>query len=196
MERTEQPVSPEGDPAAPAAEKTRSLPAWVVVAAFLGLLLFLGLVWWGLQRSSQPPIAVGDRVPPIVLTTFEGTQVKLSDLAGKVVVVNFWASWCKPCEQEAEELELVWRKYKDSGQVVFLGVDYVDTEPEAKAYLKKFNITYTNGPDLRTQISQLFRIKGVPETYLIDKNGVLRDFKIGPYVSVAELQAMIEPLLK
>jgi len=198
MENTENPVSAEvingSDPAA--SERSRSLPAWVVVVAFLVLLLFLGLVWWGLNRSSQPPILVGEMVPPIVLTTFDGKQVKLADLSGKVVLVNFWASWCKPCEQEAEEMETVWRKYKDGGQVVFLGVDYVDTEPEALAYLKKFNITYTNGPDLRTQISQLFRIKGVPETYLIDKNGRLANFKIGPYTSTAELQAMIEPLLK
>ena len=198
MENTENPISPEVDNGADlaASERARSLPAWVVIVAFLVLLLFLGLVWWGLNRSSQPPILIGEKVPPIVLTTFDGKQVKLADLSGKVVLVNFWASWCKPCEQEAEEMETVWRQYKDGGQVVFLGVDYVDTEPEALAYIKKFNITYTNGPDLRTQISQLFRIKGVPETYLIDKNGRLADFKIGPYTSTAELLAMIEPLLK
>ena len=198
MENTENHSSPAVDNGADlaASERARSLPAWVVIVAFLVLLLFLGLVWWGLNRSSQPPILIGEKVPPSVLTTFDGKQVKLADLSGKVVLVNFWASWCKPCEQEAEEMETVWRQYKDGGQVVFLGVDYVDTEPEALAYIKKFNITYTNGPDLRTQISQLFRIKGVPETYLIDKNGRLADFKIGPYTSTAELLAMIEPLLK
>jgi cytochrome c biogenesis protein CcmG/thiol:disulfide interchange protein DsbE len=198
MEKTETPVSLQTAPAsAPAdGERARSLPAWVIAVAFMGLLLFLGLVWWGMNRAAQPPIAVGERVPPIVLTTFEGSQVKLADLSGKVVLINFWASWCKPCEQEAEEMEQAWRYYKDGGQVVFLGVDYVDTEPEARAYLKKFNITYPNGPDLRTQISQLFRIKGVPETYLIDKNGKLANFQIGPYTSVAELKAMIDPLLK
>ena len=77
-------------------------------------------------------------------------------------------------------MEQVWREYKDGGQVVFLGVDWVDTEPEARGYLKKFDITYPNGPDLRTSISQLFRIKGVPETYLIGKDGKLADFQIGP----------------
>jgi cytochrome c biogenesis protein CcmG/thiol:disulfide interchange protein DsbE len=183
-------------PDAPEVARARSLPAWVIVVAFALLVTFLALIAWGLNRSQQPPIQVGDRVPPFVLTTFDGKEVKLADLQGKVVLVNFWASWCKPCEQEADEMQQVWLKYKDSGQVVFLGVDWVDTEPEAMAYLKKFNITYTNGPDLRTSISQLFRIKGVPETYLIGRDGKLADFQIGPYTSAAALQAMIEPLLK
>jgi len=78
--------------------------------------------------------------------------------------------------------------------VVFLGVDWVDTEPEAKRYLAQFQITYPNGPDLRTSISQLFRIKGVPETYFIGRDGRLADFKIGPFTSVAELQGMIDRL--
>jgi cytochrome c biogenesis protein CcmG/thiol:disulfide interchange protein DsbE len=178
------------------AKTSGGLAAWVIILAFVVLIGFLALVAWGLNRAQQPPIQVGDRVPPISLTTFDGKEIKQADLSGKVIVINFWASWCKPCEQEADEMEQVWRKYKDDGRVVFLGVDWVDTEPQAREYLKKFNITYANGPDLRTSISQLFRIKGVPETYLVGKDGRLADFKIGPYVSAAELQGMIEPLLK
>ncbi len=85
--------------------------------------------------------------------------------------------------------------YQDSGEVVFLGVDYVDTEPEAQAYLEKFDITYPNGPDLGTRISQAFRIRGVPETYIIDKEGVLADAKIGPFQSLDDIIAAIDPLL-
>ncbi len=182
---------------APAAEKTaRNLPAWVVVAAFALLIGFLALIAWGLNRAQQPPIQVGDRVPPFTLYAFDGKEYKLDAYAGKVVVINFWASWCKPCEQEAEEMEQAWQKYKPGGQVIFLGVDWVDTEPEAKGYLSKFKITYPNGPDLRTSISQLFRIKGVPETYVIGRDGKLADVKIGPYVSVAEIQGMVDRLLK
>jgi cytochrome c biogenesis protein CcmG/thiol:disulfide interchange protein DsbE len=172
--------------------RAHGLPAWVIVAAFAILVGFLALIAWGLNRAQQPPIQIGDRVPPFTLSTFDGKQIKLDDFAGKVVVVNFWASWCKPCEQEAAELEQVWRNNQSEGQVVFLGVDWVDTEPQAKRYLDQFQITYPNGPDLRTSISQLFRIKGVPETYFIGKDGRLADFKIGPFTSVAELQGMID----
>jgi cytochrome c biogenesis protein CcmG/thiol:disulfide interchange protein DsbE len=143
----------------------------------------------------------GDEIPDFTLPLFSGyeyegrSEVSLSEFRGKVVVLNFWASWCKPCEQEAAELEEAWRTYKDSGQVVFLGADYVDTEPEARAYLRKFDITFYNGPDMGTRISQLFRIRGVPETYFIDPDGVLYYVKVGPFLSVDEIKSVIEQKL-
>jgi cytochrome c biogenesis protein CcmG, thiol:disulfide interchange protein DsbE len=176
-------------------QKNRRLPAWVFASAFIVLLGFLMLLYWGLNRAQQGPITVGDQVPPFDLTTFDGQVIHTGDLVGKVVVVNFWASWCKPCEQEAAEMEQAWRLYEPSGQVVFLGVDYVDTEPEAMGYLNKFDITYPNGPDLRTDISQLFRIRGVPETYIIDRQGKLAVVKIGPFVSLPEIRDAIDGLL-
>lgn len=141
-------------------------------------------------------------VPDFTLTLFSGyefngaPEVKLSDLSDKVVVVNFWASWCQPCASEAADLESTWRSYEETGQVVFLGVDYVDTEPEARAYMTEFNLSYPNGPDMGARISHIFnRNLGVPETYFIDRQGVLRFIQIGPFQSVAEIQAIIDPLL-
>jgi thiol-disulfide isomerase/thioredoxin len=81
--------------------------------------------------------------------------VNLSDLKGKVVVLNFWASWCIPCAEEAEDLQAVYEQYKDKG-VVFLGVDWTDIEGDALNYLKRFGITYANGPDLQTKIGPLY----------------------------------------
>ena len=77
---------------------------------------------------------------------------------------------------------------------MFIGVDYVDTEPSALAYIKEFDITYFNGPDLGTRISHSYGIKGVPETFYIGKNGDLRGLKIGPLES-PELEQKIEELL-
>lgn len=173
----------------------RRLPFWVVMIAFIVLVGFLGLLAWGLQRSNQPPIRVGDPVPPIRLTTFDNQTIDTGEFAGKVIVINFWASWCQTCEEEAVALEQVWQEYKSGDQVVFLGVDYVDTEPEALAYLDQFGITYPNGPDLRTQISQMFRVRGVPETYIIDRQGRLHFVKIGPFTSPAELEAVVDGLI-
>lgn len=173
----------------------KKLPRWVVIGAFVVLLAFLALIGWGLKNAQEGPVQIGQKVPPFELTTFEGEKINTEELIGKVVVINFWASWCKPCEQEAAELEQAWRYYKDSGEVVFLGVDYVDTETEAKGYLEKFDISYPNGPDLRTAISQIFRISGVPETYVIDKTGRLAARKIGPFISINEITSMIDSAL-
>jgi cytochrome c biogenesis protein CcmG, thiol:disulfide interchange protein DsbE len=180
----------------------RGVPIWVQIIVWVLLVGLLVLVAIGLKNSQEGQVQKGDKINQLNLTLFSGfeyngaTQVKLSDLSGKVVVVNFWASWCKPCEQEAADLEKAWEIYKGSGKVVFIGVDYVDTEPEARAYLAKFGITFSNGPDLGTKISQMFRIKGVPETYFIDQNGVLQYAQIGPFTSVADIQAIIDPMLK
>lgn len=150
----------------------------VVVAVVLAL---LGLLAWGLIKSGKGPVDSGV-APNFTLTDFNGQTVTLSDLRGKVVIINFWASWCPPCREEAAYLEQTWRKYKDQG-VVFIGVDYVDTEKEALAYIAEFDITYLNGPDIGTRIAQAYNIKGVPETYYVDRKGTLRGVHIGPLTS-------------
>ena len=189
------------EPNAPPAPK-RGVPLWVQILVWIGLLGLLGLLAAGLLKAKNPIIGEDSQVPDFTLTLFSGyenngaSEVKLSDLAGKVVVINFWASWCQPCASEAADLEAAWRSYKSTEQVVFLGVDYVDTEPEARAYMTEFDLSYPNGPDLGTRISQIFnRNLGVPETYFIDKQGTLRYIQIGPFQSMAEIQAIIDPLL-
>jgi len=182
-----------GEGVSPAAR--RSLPVWVMIVSFAVLAGFLVILALGLKRTQQGPITVGQTVPPIALTLFDGSQVSTADYSGKVIVLNFWASWCKPCESEAAELEQAWRQYQPGGNVIFLGVDYVDTEPEALEYLRKFDVTYPNGPDLRTKISQTFRIRGVPETYIIDRSGQLSHIQIGPFNSLDDILGKIDPLV-
>jgi cytochrome c biogenesis protein CcmG/thiol:disulfide interchange protein DsbE len=180
----------------------RGLPIWAQILAWLSLFGLLALVGAGLVKAQRPIVAVGAPAPGFSLTTFDGYafgqtgSLSLEDLRGKVVLVNFWASWCKPCESEAADLQAAWESYQDSGRVIFLGVDYVDTEPEARSYLSKFAISYPNGPDMGTRISQAFnRNMGVPETYVIDQEGILRYIKIGPFESVDEIRGVIDPLL-
>ena len=186
----------EGDLLRTSAEKTGKFrPPWGRWLAWLGLLALLFVLALGLLRSQEGPVSIGEKVPDFTLTTFDNQEISLNQIKGKVVVINFWASWCTPCEQEAADLETAWRFYQPDGKVAFLGVDYVDTEPEAKKYLEKFNITYPNGPDLGTRISQAFRIRGVPETYIIDQDGILQFVQIGPFLSLSQIRLVLDPML-
>jgi cytochrome c biogenesis protein CcmG/thiol:disulfide interchange protein DsbE len=181
----------------------RSVPVWAQIIIFGLLLGLLVLVAVGLNRAQTPMAAVGKPIPDFDLVYYEGyeynntPQMKFSDLRGKVVMINIWASWCKPCEQEALELEQAWQYYKDGGEVVFVGVDYVDTPVGAKQYLTKFGITFPNAPDLQSSISSILnRSMGVPETYLIDRDGVLRNVKVGPFASLDEIKLFVGQVLE
>ncbi|MDK1046125.1 MAG: redoxin domain-containing protein [Anaerolineales bacterium] len=161
----------------------------IVWVAVIGLFGGLG---WKMWQNNLDPVSSG-AAPDFTLNTFDGQTLLLSELRGKVVVINFWASWCVPCRDEAPILEAAWREYRER-DVVFIGVDYLDTETEARAYLAEFDITYPNGPDLRTLISTSYRIKGIPETFFVDAAGQMRDVFIGP-INDTELRRRVEGLL-
>ena len=179
----------------------RGAPLWAQIVIWVGLVALRALVGVTLNKRKQGTVQPGDAIPDFTLPLFSGyeykggSEVKLSQLRGKAVVLNFWASWCKPCEQEAAEFQAAWEYYEPTGEVIFLGADYVDTEPEARAYLKKFGISFHNGPDMGTRISQIFRIQGVPETFFIDKTGTLRYVKVGPFTSLEEIKTQVDLLL-
>jgi cytochrome c biogenesis protein CcmG/thiol:disulfide interchange protein DsbE len=182
----------QGDESEPQTPRPSARPKAGILLTFALVLALLGLLAWGLVRAQAGPRDAG-RAPDFTLTGFDGRTVTLSEMRGQVVIINFWASWCPPCREEAAYLEETWRKYEGKG-VIFIGVDYVDTDKEALAYIKEFDITYINGPDLGTRISQAYNIKGVPETYYVARNGELRGVQIGPLKS-PQLDKKIDELL-
>jgi cytochrome c biogenesis protein CcmG/thiol:disulfide interchange protein DsbE len=177
------------------AKQPRKLSAYIVWAAVLVVLAVLG---WGLinTNANRP----SDVAPDFAMQFFDGYQwegradARLADMKGKVVVLNFWASWCVECRVEAELLEQTSREYADKG-VVFLGIAYVDVEPRSLEYLDEFNITYPNAPDLRSAVSTNYKVTGVPETFFIGKDGKIAHIEIGP-VSEELLIGKIEELLQ
>ena len=156
----------------------RRIPAFAIVLG-IGVLFLGGLLSVMLIKPPQKSLCDGP-APDWSLGLFseykgglQSDTVSLADLRGKGVVLNFWASWCGPCEEEAAALEAAWQKYKDKG-IVFVGVDYLDQDPAAKRYLEKFDISYPNGPDLASKVSKRYTIRGVPETFFIDPQGQAR----------------------
>lgn len=168
----------------------------VAAVAFIGALFAIGLTL-SAQTGNRP--AVGSPAPDFELVLYDGYQaglgetMKLSDLRGRVAVINFWASWCIECKKEAADLEATYRRFKDR-RVMFIGVDYLDTEEFARQYLAEHDITYANGIDLQQRIARLYRITGVPETFIVDKSGVIRRVELRR-MTQDELGGAIEPLL-
>lgn len=137
--------------------------------ALVGALALVATLSFGL-RPVGGGIEPGLPAPTFELDGYDGTAIALESLRGRVVVLNFWASWCLECDLEAADLEAVWREYADRG-VMVLGVAYTDTEAAARAYIERHGITYPNGPDRGARISRAYDLTGVPETIVIDREG-------------------------
>jgi len=163
------------------------------VAIISVLLIFVAFLAIGLQRQNASGQRAAGMAPDFEFTTFGGETVRLADLRGQGVVLNFWASWCEPCRAEAELLEQTWRREQGNG-IVFIGLDYLDQEHAALAYLDEYDITYPNGPDLRSTIARRFRIKGVPETFFIAPDGSIASTVIGPVLSQSELDRRLDEI--
>ena len=157
------------------ASPLRVVAVALAVAGTLGLAALLAL---GLEnRSSVTGRSGATRIdkpaPPIDMPLFGGESMTLADYADKPVVVNFWASWCGPCRQEAPIFERLSREYGERG-VAFIGVNIQDAESDAEAYLREFGITYPNGLDADGSISIDYGVIGIPVTFFIGRDGVVQ----------------------
>ncbi|MGH7829610.1 MAG: TlpA family protein disulfide reductase [Candidatus Binatia bacterium] len=147
------------------------------------LLILVPLVWllaYGFSRDPRyiPSPLIAQPAPAFTTTLFDGKKIALEDLRGKVVFLNFWASWCPPCRAEARELESVSRRLKDA-DVVFLGINIQDKEEDAVAFLEEFGITYPNGRDMSGKIAIDYGVWGIPETFFIDRDGTITYKHVG-----------------
>lgn len=180
----------------PAPQRISAFGATAILV-IVGLLVVIGYALY--QRNQSQPTE--GPAPGFTVTAFTADQMarsgktfKLSDLKGQAVVINFWASYCEPCREEAPMLERVWRDYQDRG-VVFLGINTDDIESNARAYMAQYGITYPNAPDQGGHIEDDYRITGIPETFVIDTEGkIVRHFLAQPRES--DLRAEIDRALQ
>ena len=167
--------------------------------------LVLGLIWTVASRVSpdQPlaqPGAVakeGFAAPDFTLDLLGGDKVSLSDLRGKVVLVNFWTSWCPPCRLEMPAIEKTYRSYKDLGFVVIgLNLTAQDSEQAAAEFAKEVGITFPIALDRDNAVGNLYRNTALPTSFFIDRNGVIRSVIVGGPMSEALIQSKVEELLR
>ena len=179
----------------PAEAAPRRPVRWSMIALWLAVIAILAVLAWGLVNTNATRPEVGQVAPDFDVEFFDGygwetrSVATLAEMRGRPVVLNFWASWCVECRYETDLLESAWQQYRDQG-VVFLGVAYADVEPNSIAYMEEFGVTFPHAPDLGTDISQSYEITGVPETFFIDSDGVIRHVQIGPVT-----QQMLDDLM-
>ncbi len=167
------------------------LAVGVVVALF-------GLLVWKLTTGSSvgvgealdagKPVAAPDFTLPRLDT--EG-ELRLSSLRGKAVVLNFWASWCEPCKEEAPALEAAWRKYRSRGLVV-VGVDAQDFARDARRFMRRYRMTYPVVHDGPGNTLGDYDLTGFPETFFVDRRGRLVGRRIAGEIDQETLEENIE----
>jgi len=149
------------------------------VLALLAVVAAIIVIGYALYKSSLTTPTEGP-APEFSAVTFDDEPISLEGWRGQAVVVNFWASYCAPCRDEAPMLERLWQEYRDQG-VVFVGINTDDIERNARAYLDEFGITYYNAPDVKGKIEDDYRITGIPETFVINTEGeIVRHFLSTP----------------
>jgi cytochrome c biogenesis protein CcmG/thiol:disulfide interchange protein DsbE len=167
------------------------------------VLLIAGLAWIWVNRlpagnasaaGALPPApAIGHPAPDFTLTTAAGETVKLSELRGRPVVLNFWATWCPPCRSEMPELQAASQRL--AGQIAVVGVDQAETPAQVQAFTTQSDITYPIPLDQDAEVSRLYRVRSLPTTFFIDRSGVIRQMQIGPVTeaTLAQLLKTIYP---
>lgn len=181
----------------PAATGPPQRPRRLILAACL-LVGVAGLVALLTVNVGRPVSAidtpiVGRPAPAFDLETLDGGRLSLADLRGSPVVLNFWASWCIPCREEAPLLTAAAADYAPSG-LRLLGVVYQDSAENARAFMTQYGQTYPGllDPDGRTAID--YGVFGIPETYFIDAAGMVRSRQVGA-LTADDLRRQIEAIL-
>ncbi len=157
----------------------------------MGVGLVLILLGYGFYQDPRyiPSPLVGGPAPDFSLDTFKGETVRLSDLRGKTVLLDFWASWCLPCRAEARELEAAWKRQGDD--VVFLGINIQDSKAEALKFIDEFGITFLNGQDADGKVSVDYGVWGIPEAFFLSPAGRITYKHVGavpPPILAAKLE--------
>ena len=172
---------------------------FVLVLMIVGLvsLFYMGL--WGDPRAI-PTVLIGTQAPiisgPEVRT---GETISTSRFQGKVILINFWASWCLECRTEHENLLAISRRFSSHPDFLMLGINYQDGPEDARKYLQVYGSNFDHVRDLKGTISIDYGVYGVPETFVIDQQGVIRYKYVGPLVGPVYTyltESVLQPLLE
>ncbi len=165
---------------------------------FLLIILVAGGGWVWLNQAPPeaqadtraPEPAVGHPAPDFVLTTLDGAEFRLSDHRGTPVVLNFWATWCGPCQRELPELQAAAERW--NGNVLIVGVDQAEEAEVVQRYVDELGLTFPIPMDEETDVAQRYNVRGLPTTFFIDGEGIIRSVWAGEMNSVTLAEHVVK----
>lgn len=163
--------------------------------AVIGLVVYVMARGFGNDPHAVPFLLSGKPAPNFTIKRLDNdTTVTLADFKGKPIVINFWATWCGPCQTEHPVLDWAAKKYRD--QAVFLGIVFEDNEKNTKQFLQRNGWSFIQLFDPKSTVAVDYGVSGVPETYFIDKNGIINHKVAAPFVDPNEFAAHLQTILK
>lgn len=174
-----------------------AIAAMIGVVALLGLLVY-GLSHTGPDRGIEQSLARGDTKPAPAFSLPDldsGVRRSLAAYRGKVVVMNFWASWCDPCRSESPLLQRWHKRIAKDGRGTVLGIDVLDVSDDARDFVREYGLTYAQLRDPKDELRPEYGVSGVPETVVIDPRGRIAAVKRGP-VDDAFMRRHVLPLVR
>lgn len=166
-----------------------------VLKLVLVIALGLGLVVSGcVPTPAQQGVAAGEQAPDFQLQDLNGQAISLSDLRGKPVLINFWATWCPPCRGEMPYLQEIYEEWAGSGLVV-LAVNLGESPAEVEDFRQSQNLTFTVLLDARQTVGQTYNITAIPTTFFIDKNGIIQEWVTGAFPDKTQIENRLSKIM-
>lgn len=172
----------------------------------IGLVFLLGSAWTFFSRvpaaattggAPPPSPREGFSAPDFTLDLLGGGEITLSELRGQAVMINLWASWCPPCREEMPAIQRVYEDYQDQGLVVLaVNTTNQDTEAAAAAFVAEFGLTFPVPLDRRGAVSSRYQLRGLPSTYFVDREGVIRSVVVGGPMNESLIRIKVQDILQ
>lgn len=162
--------------------------ALLAVAVFVGIIAIAAGAYFFWQARKSPPVEEGSQAPNFTLPLMGGGEASLDDYKGKVVLLNIWATWCNPCREEMPYMEELYQDMKGKPfEILAVSIDTRGSQ-DVEPFVKSLGLTFPILLDSDKKVNNMYQATGVPETFIIDKNGVVREHILGP-VNWASSQA-------
>ena len=167
----------------------------IAALSVVGFIVYIMASGFGTDPHSVPFMLAGKPAPAFTIKRLDQEgQVSLADFKGQPVVLNFWATWCGPCKMEQPVLDWAAERYK--GKAVFIGIVFEDTEQSTRAFLKQTGAVYPQVYDPKSTVAVDYGVSGVPETYFINRQGIIVKKYINPFGSPEEFAEQIAEIPK